>query len=253
MAFANLEHAIDYTLTPWTERHPGKELQLWVDQICINQNDHEERAHQISIMRDIYRRYDETFVSLSTPGSNGVLAWARNPSPISTLSSPAIRLGRWVREDCLRPVSNEAQHCSCRKASPDDKLQQGNRDFLQSSNSKTKTQKAEAEKSNQGSKSAHSNKFARSKKRSPGNEYPSIERHLLKLFMTCRWWERSWAFQELISPKPIFISHSTSVAWEDIEAALTFLSISEFTKMLRETLAEAEARNMASKEQALLK
>ncbi|PVH78533.1 hypothetical protein DL98DRAFT_357436, partial [Cadophora sp. DSE1049] len=36
---------------------------LWVDAICINQNDKTEKGHQVALMADIYR------------GASGVVAW----------------------------------------------------------------------------------------------------------------------------------------------------------------------------------
>lgn len=35
---------------------------IWVDQICINQNDFEERGHQVSIMKHIYNRAKQVIV-----------------------------------------------------------------------------------------------------------------------------------------------------------------------------------------------
>lgn len=80
--FSNLGHALEFTLLAWTSQNPGKELLLWVDQICINQQDHAERGAQVAIMRDIYRRSRESFVCLSNPKLKKCLQWAdafRNP------------------------------------------------------------------------------------------------------------------------------------------------------------------------------
>ncbi len=35
-------------------RHESKDVMLWVDQICINQGDEEEKAHQVQQMKQIY-------------------------------------------------------------------------------------------------------------------------------------------------------------------------------------------------------
>jgi hypothetical protein len=75
-AFSNLEHAVDLALKHWTLKYPKRDLLLWADQICINQRDHVERASQVNMMRDVYRRSGETFICLSTPSSTDSLAWA---------------------------------------------------------------------------------------------------------------------------------------------------------------------------------
>ena len=51
-------------------RQPTKAIQLWADAICINQQDHEEKAHQISMMGDIFRRCKSTYIWLGTPSTS---------------------------------------------------------------------------------------------------------------------------------------------------------------------------------------
>jgi hypothetical protein len=74
-AFANLEHAIRLAISTWRAQNPREELILWADQICINQQDQSERAFQVRIMRDIYRRSAMTFASLSNVNLPNCLAW----------------------------------------------------------------------------------------------------------------------------------------------------------------------------------
>lgn len=60
-----------------------KKLQiLWVDAICINQADIRERNSQVSMMIDIYRSADRTFVWLgdNDSGSDRALDFARRAS-----------------------------------------------------------------------------------------------------------------------------------------------------------------------------
>ncbi|OCL03408.1 HET-domain-containing protein, partial [Glonium stellatum] len=37
---------------------------IWVDALCINQNDVSERSHQVSMMADIYKNADEVLIWL---------------------------------------------------------------------------------------------------------------------------------------------------------------------------------------------
>ncbi|KAL2672643.1 hypothetical protein Neosp_013357 [[Neocosmospora] mangrovei] len=79
--FANLNHALEKTLSVWKSQYPEGECVLWADQICINQRSDAERSHQVGLMRDIYTNSRGTFISLSTAdpdeaGSNG-MDWLR--------------------------------------------------------------------------------------------------------------------------------------------------------------------------------
>ncbi|KAF2748669.1 HET-domain-containing protein, partial [Sporormia fimetaria CBS 119925] len=40
-------------------RHPWKQLYLWVDAVCINQDDLHERQNQVAIMGEIYNGAEE--------------------------------------------------------------------------------------------------------------------------------------------------------------------------------------------------
>jgi hypothetical protein len=49
-------------------RDPDKQRRLWIDAICINENDLEERSHQIGLMGDIYRHAKSVNVWLGNGG-----------------------------------------------------------------------------------------------------------------------------------------------------------------------------------------
>jgi hypothetical protein len=51
--------------------HHGK--YFWIDAICINQADLEERGHQVNMMRDIFSRADKTIAWLGLSDSNSAL------------------------------------------------------------------------------------------------------------------------------------------------------------------------------------
>lgn len=48
---------------------------LWVDAICINQEDIPERSHQVTLMRDIYQQAEETIVYLGEAADDSDLAF----------------------------------------------------------------------------------------------------------------------------------------------------------------------------------
>ncbi|KAL1877413.1 hypothetical protein Daus18300_002397 [Diaporthe australafricana] len=45
---------------------PGSTLYLWIDSVCINQEDNDERASQVAIMGDIYRQAQQVVIFLGT-------------------------------------------------------------------------------------------------------------------------------------------------------------------------------------------
>jgi hypothetical protein len=63
-AFANLEHSLDCIL------HSSKalgqdEILIWTDQVCIDQQDNQEKTHQVGMMRHIYEKARHVYVVLS--------------------------------------------------------------------------------------------------------------------------------------------------------------------------------------------
>jgi len=91
--FANLYHAIKCALSYAKTNDLGSEILLWVDQICINQVDSDERSRQVGLMREIYRRCDTALVCLSTVADDpGGMNWARIVSP-------------WPSEDGITPIT----------------------------------------------------------------------------------------------------------------------------------------------------
>jgi hypothetical protein len=57
-------------------RQQTKERVLWIDAICINQDDMEERSAQVVLMRDIYRRAERVLVWLGPGADNSELAYS---------------------------------------------------------------------------------------------------------------------------------------------------------------------------------
>lgn len=69
--FANLAHALAEARYFWKRVYGTRELLLWVDQICIDQQNITERSHQVGLMRDIYSSAEEVLVCLSVRRTKG--------------------------------------------------------------------------------------------------------------------------------------------------------------------------------------
>ncbi|KAF5662033.1 hypothetical protein FCIRC_11638 [Fusarium circinatum] len=69
--FANLHHALVLARRYWILPSRQSPLLLWIDQLCINQQDLNERSHQVGFMRDIYQHAERTLACLSTTKTSG--------------------------------------------------------------------------------------------------------------------------------------------------------------------------------------
>jgi hypothetical protein len=54
-------------------------ITLWVDAICINQKDPDERAQQVSLMSEIYRYADEVLIWLGEGSESMACCFSRMP------------------------------------------------------------------------------------------------------------------------------------------------------------------------------
>ncbi|KAK0619562.1 heterokaryon incompatibility protein-domain-containing protein [Immersiella caudata] len=54
-------------------RHASRPVHVWVDAICINQKDDNERTHQVQMMRDIYERSEEVSIWLGAAQENDMM------------------------------------------------------------------------------------------------------------------------------------------------------------------------------------
>ena len=81
--WGNPDRITQLSLTDGTELHVTKSMEdaipflshhcstgyLWIDQLCINQDDMKERIHQVKMMDDIYRKTARTLVWLDERGA----------------------------------------------------------------------------------------------------------------------------------------------------------------------------------------
>nr|OQO19785.1 hypothetical protein B0A51_14484 [Rachicladosporium sp. CCFEE 5018] len=104
----------------WALRPQSGEIVLWVDAICINQFDTQERSHQVSCMPDIYRTASEVIVWLgpSTPRTDLVLKHlsekkltAESLKGLRELSKRRWFTRFWVIQELALSLGNATIHC----------------------------------------------------------------------------------------------------------------------------------------------
>jgi len=219
-AFANLDHAICKALKYWHSLNPGKELLLWADQICINQRDQAERASQVSLMREVYRRSSLTFICLSTVSTLTCLDWTfyeNVGSEVDTfqqvfqkLVNTAITLthsGGGVTialSDCINPYKSA---------------------HIKSAHIESAQIKSED--------SAILTKWLES----------------VKSFTECQWFRRSWVQQEFfVAPRPIFISNNIGVPFNHLFKILEIIRSFSFNELLNLNIPNADTMSQALKD-----
>jgi hypothetical protein len=90
-------------------RYKDKSRTLWIDAVCINQNDHTEKNHQVSLMSDIYSRADRVVVFLGSEDHcsevfdyfDAISIAVDNGSPLPTSNSSELLLA--FRRLLLKP------------------------------------------------------------------------------------------------------------------------------------------------------
>jgi hypothetical protein len=100
-AFANLEHSIESVRCEACQnqsQNPGEEIFLWTDQICINQENHEEKSHQVAFMQKIYQRANKVLICLSTASTTTRLRAAARAGVEAVLAFSEEAFGS--RDDC---------------------------------------------------------------------------------------------------------------------------------------------------------
>ncbi|KAM0420948.1 hypothetical protein ACHAPT_011338, partial [Fusarium lateritium] len=65
-------------------RYPQDERRLWVDAVCINQDDHVEKSHQVSLMQKIYSSTEKAILWLGEFSDGPTAAANQIPRQIAT-------------------------------------------------------------------------------------------------------------------------------------------------------------------------
>lgn len=93
---ANLEAALRRLRQAYGDEAPGARVRLWIDQICIDQENIQERSQQVQLMYDIYKQAEK------------VLVWL-GPDDICVAGKAfaAIRLIASLDEDQARTIRDE--------------------------------------------------------------------------------------------------------------------------------------------------
>ncbi|KAL2040278.1 hypothetical protein N7G274_007181 [Stereocaulon virgatum] len=84
-------------------RRPERKRTLWIDAICVNQQDLKERGHQVERMADVYRNADQVLVWLGPESDNS--AWA-----IGTLLDLSLSIDVDWRALSMEPSSQGQSH-----------------------------------------------------------------------------------------------------------------------------------------------
>jgi hypothetical protein len=84
-------------------RRPDRKRTLWIDAICVNQQDFKERGHQVERMADVYRKADQVVVWLGPESDNSALA-------ITTIYDLSLCIDVDWRDYSMKPSSQGESH-----------------------------------------------------------------------------------------------------------------------------------------------
>jgi hypothetical protein len=104
--FANLEHA----LTCIMRHSKADSILLWVDQICIDQRNGQEKGQQVKTMDQIYSNSRHTYICLDTSTSNDTLEWLWDSDKVLTMQQLRERIHQELLPSQWPPkVTEEAE------------------------------------------------------------------------------------------------------------------------------------------------
>lgn len=189
-------------------RHPTRRRKLWVDSICINQDDNDEKSHQVAMMFDIYRNANRVFIWLGegTAESDYAIDWCEQSSDRQFLGDHGLYprnkyiLAQWAFWHMLKATAKFSVRGNKKRSRPYQSLtflmsQIGLRRFL---------------------------------RYSPKLEYRTES--IQDLFHR-EWFTRMWTFQEVaIARKPIFICGKKVVSWWSLENAFLEILSKDYSK-----------------------
>ncbi|KAF3761669.1 HET-domain-containing protein, partial [Cryphonectria parasitica EP155] len=184
-------------------RHTDHDVVLWVDALCINQEDDKERSHQVSLMRQIYEQAKEVIVFMGDGRSHRIQRLDLTEPPMC----PKRQIYGGYKDDAFLDEFLE----TCRSA-------------------KLKVLRSPA------SAGLCAMGLVRLFSAEDKNEYcreimslrEPVRRHLfecLKCFLVCPWWKRIWVVQEVAVSKKVIVQYGTvSACWEIFVGATNFIS-----------------------------
>ncbi|KAK4449681.1 putative heterokaryon incompatibility protein [Podospora aff. communis PSN243] len=178
-------------------RDPKEPLRTWIDALCINQDDLEERASQVSIMGSIYTRAKRVHVWLDNHVL-GIDAGFRLIRDVFNFRHGICGGGN--QSELLEDISHrhDDQFCFTRE--------------IYQEHQKLALWDLEAEEAG-------------------GGEGDSYFTHFCQTFFHHPWFQRVWVIQEaILSPKTILYSRTQSILWEELLAVNDIITTDEFAE-----------------------
>lgn len=195
-----LESAISkisaHALGPSSQVNSDSWARIWIDQICIDQENFEERQQQVSLMRNLYEK------------ATGLIIWLGDGDIYSRRVVEMVRtVGRLIGQDAPKA----AQRAGLEKllgAEPEDHPRV-------------------SPKTSFSTLSAHSPRLAR-----PQDQETSYETSLMKFFDRS-WFGRAWTFQEAVLPrKPEFLVGGDAFSMQHLLSTVEAIGSARMARMV---------------------
>jgi hypothetical protein len=176
-------------------RRTNSDLTLWIDALCINQYNDDERTAQVSLMDEIYSNAEEVIVFLGEVLHHGSIAPKKTTASITTFHGDdrdAEKLNIFLN-GCKAKTSGTSS-----KASPRLDYAFEIFSFLRLLAGKPDLNRLSI--------------FDLSSPQCFDIKYQESLFEGLRQLMLCRWWKRIWVIQEVVLPKNVTMVYGSSVA-----------------------------------------
>ena len=185
-ATANLFSALGHL------RHPDHTRVLWVDAICINQDDNAEKSHQVNIMGSIYRRAERVLIWLGPSAEQSDVAFRyieRVFAQLKRCSPSALR--RYAEDEDYNARAVDFPSILRKLAEEGPFINQDSSDSAQAHISGSHDSAVEIA------------------------DLTEEEEYAFSALIKRRWWTRVWIIQELcLTSEAVVVCGNSSVSWE---------------------------------------
>ncbi|KAH8807101.1 heterokaryon incompatibility protein-domain-containing protein [Xylogone sp. PMI_703] len=194
-------------------RHRSEERVIWIDAICINQEDLQERAQQVGIMREIYETSSKVVVWLGKEENNSGLGIELCEKLNDFFEIYRDREFNWRTlaassdEAAFNPASSQTDEGDYKKKAPEELTQE------KETEKEDLYEKSEVQAADETETKQETGQPSKPLRMNPPNVYELLA---LRDLASRQWFQRIWIVQEIaLAPEAILVCGHRSITWEE--------------------------------------